>query len=115
MSPDPSSSPPSSVTPRRVALLPWVGLLLLAVWTAHPVPWWLLASAGALIVAALPAPGRERASAAALVLLLAAVVTGFVAHHRLASINRDFEGYWGRRESEVANILEVELDQLLAS
>src|SRR5688572_11967728 len=115
MSPDPSSSPPSSVAPRRVALLPWVGLLLLAVWTAHPVPWWLLASAGALIVAALPATGRERASAAALVLLIAAVVTGFIAHHRLADVSRDFESYWSRREAAVANVLEIELDQLLAS
>ena len=116
-------SPRSSVPPDRtdgsapaerpVELLPWAGLLLLAVWTVHSNAWWLLASGAAVIGAALPPRGRGRADAVSLVLLLVAVATGFVAHQRLASIDRDFDGYWARREAAVAGVLDRELADLL--
>ena len=66
-----------------------------------------------MIGAALPPRDRGRADAVSLVLLLVAVVTGFVAQQRLASIDRDFDGYWTRREAAVAEVLDRELADLL--
>ena len=96
-------------------LLPWLALLLLAAWTARPNPWWLVASAAAVIAAVLAPEGRNRARAAGLLLLLAAVLTGFLAHHRLNLLAQDFDGYWEQREAEVAQVLEGELQELLGA
>ena len=40
-------------------------------------------------------------------------MTAFAAHYRLDAIDRDFDGYWERREATVARVLEAELEDRL--
>ena len=114
MSPGPSYAPVWAGHALLRELLPWLGLVLLAAWTARPTPWWLVGAALAAVGTALTAEGKDRARSGALVLLLTAVVVGFLAHHRVALL-ADFENYWSRREAAVARVLEGELEQLLAT
>ncbi len=100
---------------RQAWLLPWLALALLSAWTRQPDPWWLVAAAAAVVGALLSPEGRNRTRVAGLLFLMAAVVTGFVAHHRLDLIARDFEGYWQGRQAEVAEVLDGELQDLLVS
>ena len=96
-------------------LFPWLALVLLAAWTDGPEPWWLLGAASALVGAVLFPGGRNRTGTVALLLLISAVVAGFLAHGRLNLLAQDFEGYWERREADVAQVLEGELQALLVA
>ena len=96
-------------------LLPWLALVLLAAWTDRPNPWWLLAAAAAVIGSVISPESRNRTGSAGLLLLLAAVLSGFLAHGRLNLLAQDFEGYWERREADVAQVLEGELQALLGA
>jgi hypothetical protein len=71
--------------------------------------------AAAVIGTVLSPEGRRRTGPAGLLLLLAAVLTGFLVHGRLNLLAEDFEGYWERREADVAQVLEGELQALLGA
>ena len=96
-------------------LLPWVALVLIAAWTDGPNPWWLLGAAVAVVGSALFPEGRKRTGTVGLLLLLAGVLVGFLAHGRLNLLAQDFEGYWERREADVARVLESDLQALLGA
>jgi two-component system nitrogen regulation sensor histidine kinase NtrY len=98
---------------RALRLLPWVGLVLLALWTGRPSPWWLVGASAALVGSVALGVVRDRVRALGVILLLAAVVAGFAAHARLVGLGRDFEAYWTLREERVAALLEGELDALI--
>jgi hypothetical protein len=96
-------------------LLPWVALVLVAVWIGYPSSWWLAAAAAALVGAILAGWGRQGGRAAGLLLVLSAVVVAYVGQLQVDRLARDFAGYWTRREAEVAGTIERELDGLLES
>ena len=121
---NPDSSPPDTHGPSDRAgapagvalrLLPWLGLILIAVWIGRTSSGWLVGAAAALVGAALTGSGRERTRGLALLLLLLAVGMGFAAHLSVDRLARDFERYWTGREAEVARLIERELDGLLES
>ena len=89
--------------------------MLLAAWIDQPNTWWLLTAAAAVVGSVLSPENRSRTGRAGLLLLLAAVLTGFLAHGRLNLLAQDFEGYWERREAVVAQVLEAELQALLGA
>ena len=96
-------------------ILPWIALVLLAAWADQPNPWWLLTAAAAVVGSVISPQSRNRTGRVGLLLLLAAVLTGFLVHGRLYLLAQDFEGYWERREADVAQVLDAELQALLGA
>ena len=87
----------------------------MAIWVAEPQPWVLGIAAVALVVGALGAGRRSVAWLCGVVVLLAAVVTAFGAHHRVASLLSGWDGYWVEREAEVGEVLALRLERRQAA
>ncbi|HZD06302.1 MAG TPA: hypothetical protein VE173_15435, partial [Longimicrobiales bacterium] len=94
-------------------LVPWIGILLLAAWTASPHPAWLLLATAALLTALVAGRrGRSRLVSLALLTGLAAVPVAFAALRQMSRL-RTWDDYWEAREASVFADLTSALEEVV--
>ncbi len=97
----------------RTRLSPWLGVVSLAAWAAHPWGPLLAVAALAFVVGMEGDARRRRLRAIGSLALLAGVLAGFAAHRDARDVQGDFEAYWARREAAIGTRLQAALEDRL--
>lgn len=91
----------------------WLSLAALGAWTRWPEPWWLVAAAGAAVIAAVGVRHRGWAGSVTAAGLVIATTIGFLAQADLTRLQSDWDGYRGRELGSAEAVLGQTLDRLI--